>query len=79
MDPLKRAWVKCLQLAFLVSHGQKAVDPLKQVLLWEYVPRLVCLPRSEGRGPIEALLAGVTSMHLLQVSHGQKAVDPLKP
>src|SRR6266542_1852538 len=70
------AWSSILRSK--VSHGQKAVDPLKP----EYVDRpsfsKICLPRSEGRGPIEASWAWSTPMILCKVSHGQKAVDPLK-
>jgi len=39
---------------------------------------LIGLPRSEGRGPIEALEDGQVKELDLAVSHGQKAVDPLK-
>src|SRR6266540_2799048 len=39
---------------------------------------LTCLPRSEGRGPIEARAPRATRPSVGVVSHGQKAVDPLK-
>src|SRR6266542_3598307 len=43
------------QLALaLVSHGQKAVDPLKLPSAAPLHVPCRCLPRSEGRGPIEA-------------------------
>jgi len=46
----------------LVSHGQKAVDPLKLGRSGQFGTPSTRLPRSEGRGPIEALRAsgGVT-------------------
>src|SRR6266545_2830637 len=61
-----------------VSHGQKAVDPLKLDGFVGPRPPGAGLPRSEGRGPIEAYYQGRVDLHP-PVSHGQKAVDPLKP
>ncbi len=54
VDPLKRAGPYGPAQESPVSHGRKAVDPLKLVtwLQKEQVTR--SLPRSKGRGPIEA-------------------------
>ncbi len=64
----------------VVSHGQKAVDPLKLAAYLAIGAVLTGLPRSEGRGPIEARLWLKESRATTPpvVSHGQKAVDPLK-
>src|SRR6266545_2448507 len=64
-----------------VSHGQKAVDPLKPASNPVAYPQYRdSLPRSEGRGPIEAARTQrrARPRPCGQVSHGQKAVDPLK-
>jgi len=55
VDPLKLVLVvDHLSLEKVVSHGQKAVDPLKHVIRLVLDLALQGLPRSEGRGPIEA-------------------------
>ncbi len=61
-----------------VSHGQKAVDPLKRDEWTEKLFSIMGLPRSEGRGPIEAVKNDGITPGSVSVSHGQKAVDPLK-
>src|SRR6266542_2832066 len=79
VDPLKRLKpLSCRVAQLRVSHGQKAVDPLKPGMACRSCPAIWRLPRSEGRGPIEAPRRCHDRRRAEDVSHGQKAVDPLK-
>src|SRR6266545_1389728 len=79
VDPLKRPrTLSGSPLPSYVSHGQKAVDPLK---LDRVARGSVHLAVSHGQKAVDPLKQAMNPTNLPPkpvVSHGQKAVDPLK-
>jgi len=63
----------------IVSHGQKAVDPLKLRDVPRAEPRRLVSHGQKAVDPLKPRRRPAAAAPAGSVSHGQKAVDPLKP